>query len=241
MPIVAMWFSPSDTMTNAIVLPSADRLRPNASSGRPGTIAVTDPSSSTIARSWRSRPGVSVGAVPCEPWCATPVPTSVEGRVATKRSTIAAAIAATATNAPAFRLRAFLRCRSSCCFHASRSGSVCLVTISKTSISSAIVRASLSEYGSALRRERTDGRRTDAHDPSGLLGAVAVHVEQDEGGALARRQLEQHATDVLPEIHLVERVGRRGDGHQPARGPDRGARPHPEPVERHAEQVPRGI
>jgi hypothetical protein len=68
------------------------------------------------------------------------------------------------------------------------------------------MRASFAEHGSALRRERADGRRTDAHDPCGLLGAVAVHVEQDEGGALARREVEQHATDVLPEVDLVERV-----------------------------------
>jgi hypothetical protein len=47
--------------------------------------------------------------------------------------------------------------------------------------------------------------------------------------------------DVLPKVDLVERVGRRDDRHQPPRGPDRGARPHPEPVQRHAEQVPRGI
>src|SRR5262245_8581179 len=107
-------------------------------------------------------------------------------------------MAATAANAPSLRLRATLRCRPPCSFHASRSGSVCLVTISKTSISSAM-RASRPEHGTALRRERADGRRTDAHDPCGLLGAVAVHVEQDEGGALPWRQLEQHPPDVLPE------------------------------------------
>ena len=41
----------------------------------------------------------------------------------------------------------------------------------------------------ALRRERADGRRTDAHDPRSVLGAVAVQIEQHEGGPLPRRAL----------------------------------------------------
>src|SRR4029453_443346 len=108
--------------------------------------------------------------------------------------------------APPFLLRLALRWRFSCSRHESRSGSpICLVVISNTSLRSGI-RASLSEYGTALRRERTDGRRTDAHDPSGLLGVVAVQVEQDEGGALARREAEQDPAEVFPQVHLVERV-----------------------------------
>src|SRR6266508_6230260 len=144
--------------------------------------------------------------------------------------------AAATANAPILLFLDDRRCRFSCSRHESTSGSpICLVVISNTSLRSGI-RASLSEYGTALRRERADGRRTDAHDPCGLLGAVAVHVEQDEGGALTAREAEQQLSDVLPQVHLVKRVCRRGDRHQPPRGPERGARPPPGPVERHAEQ-----
>src|SRR3990170_7535562 len=146
-------------------------------------------------------------------------------------------IPAATANAPSFLFRFARRWRCSCSLHASRSGSVCLVTISKTSLSSSTATSRGSEYGSALRGEGSHGRGPDAHDPRGLLGAVAVHVEQDEGGALARREREQHLPDILPEVDLVVRVCRRGGSHQPPRGPACGARSHPRPVQRHAEEV----
>src|SRR5262245_53113648 len=108
------------------------------------------------------------------------------------------------------------------------SGSVLLDTISKTSLSSGMrTSGDASEDGTPLGREGPDGRRADAHDPSGLLGAVAVHVEQEEGGALARRQVEEQLPDVLAELDLVERVAIPADGDQAPRGAACGARPHP--------------
>src|SRR5207247_5110405 len=85
----------------------------------------------------------------------------------------------------------------------SRSGSVLLVTISKTSLSSSIWASCGAEHGSALRGQRADGRRTDAHDPCGLLGAVAVQVEQDEGGPLTWRDAPEHLQHGRTDIDVV--------------------------------------
>ena len=62
------------------------------------------------------------------------------------------------------------------------------------------------EYGPALRGEGSNGRWADAHDPSGLLRAVVVQVEQEEGGTLPGRQHEEHPTNVFAELHLVEGI-----------------------------------
>src|SRR5262249_8699094 len=125
---------------------------------------------------------------------------SFPGRVATTKTPTATTAATATAIAPIFRFRAVRRCFSSCFFHESRSGSVCFVTISKTSLSSSIWASSVPEHGSALRGQRADGRRTDAHDPCGLLGAVAVQVEQDEGGPLTRRDAPEHREDVFADV-----------------------------------------
>src|SRR6266545_7464096 len=145
------------------------------------------------------------------------------------------ASAADSEIAPIFRLRATRRCRLCCSPQAPGTGSVLLRTISKTSLSSGMRAPCPSEHGSALRGEPPDGRPADAHDPCRLLRAVAVHVEQDEGGALPRRQAEQEPVDVFSELDLVEWIARGLEEHQPPRGPACGARPHPEAVQRHAE------
>ena len=71
------------------------------------------------------------------------------------------------------------------------------------------------EYGPTLRGEGAHGRGPDAHDPRGLLGAVVVQVEQEEGGTLPRRQSLEHPTNVFAELHLVE-----GVVHDPERDPN---------------------
>ena len=129
------------------------------------------------------------------------------------------------------------RWRRSCSCHASRSGSVLFVTISKISFSSAMGASCISEYGTALRRERADGRRTDAHDPCGVLGSVAVQVEQDEGGPLPRREGQEHPTNVFADVDIVVRVAHDTDRNRTPRGPTSGARPHLRPVQRDAEEV----
>jgi hypothetical protein len=93
------------------------------------------------------------------------------------------------------------------------------------------------EHGSALRGQRADGRRTDAHDLCGPLGAVAVQVEQDEGRPLPRRQLEEHPANVFPEIHVVERIADRDEWHRSQRCPACGTRSHPGSVQRGTEEV----
>ena len=118
------------------------------------------------------------------------------GRVARTNATAATPIAAATTSAPTLRLRAVLRCLRSCWFHESWSGSICFVVISNTSLSSAMrTSCPRSQDGTPLCSERAHGRRADAQDACGLAGVIAVQVEQDEGGALARRQVEQHASD----------------------------------------------
>jgi len=67
------------------------------------------------------------------------------------------------------------------------------------------------------------------------------HVEQEEGGALARRQIEQELPDVLAELDLVERVAIPSDLDQAPLGSTCGARPHAGAVQRHAEEVGRRI
>jgi hypothetical protein len=88
--------------------------------------------------------------------------------------------------------------------------------------------AASARHGTALCGQRTDGRPACANDPCGLFRAVAVHVEQNEGGALAGRQAEQEPADVFSELDLAERIARGLDAHQPPRGPACGARPHPD-------------
>src|SRR5688572_10463911 len=182
----------------------------------------------------------SVSSVGTAPWTAG-TSTSVEsdaGREATTITAARTAIAATRPIAPSRRLRVARRCRRSCWFQASRSGSTFCETIAKTSLSSGM-RASrgASEDGTPLRREGPHGRRADAHDPCGFLGAVAVHVEQEDGGALSRRQVEQQAPDVLAELDLVERVAIPSDGDKALTGPACRACAHPEPVQRDPEEV----
>jgi hypothetical protein len=73
--------------------------------------------------------------------------------------------------------------------------------------------APFTEHGSPLRRERADGRRSDAHDPCGVLGSVAVQVEQDEGGSLPRGEREEHPADVVADLNVIERVADGADRH----------------------------
>src|SRR5439155_7110502 len=162
------------------------------------------------------------------------------GRDTSAKAPIAIAAAAATAIAPIRRFRDLCRCRSSCFFHESRSGSVCLVTISKTSLRSCIG-ASSAEHGPALRGERADGRRTDAHDPCGLSGAISVQIEQDEGGSLPWGEVPEHPQDVLADVDLVERVANDAEWDGALRGPACGAQPHPVPVERHLEEVGGGI
>src|ERR1041385_780988 len=114
---------------------------------------------------------------------------------------------ATATNRPSpattanvasrsFRLALLWRC--CCSSQGSTSSSTRRVVISNRSFTSCIWTSGDPEYGSALRSERADGRGSNAHDPRGLLRAVAVHVEQDEGCSLSGGELEQHLSKVLP-------------------------------------------
>jgi len=116
-----------------------------------------------------------------------------------------------------------------------------LVTISKTSLRSCIGASFAAEHGSTLRGQRADGRRTDAHDPCGLVGAVSVQIEQDEGGSLSWGEVPEHPQDVLADVDLVERVANDTEWDLAFRGPACGAQPHPVPVERHLEEVRGGI
>src|SRR5881396_2982889 len=186
----------------AIVVPSGESWRLESSENDPGNCRTGVPSGATscapiggvVTNGTLGAGGLVTEVVP-EP-----------GRDTSAKAPIAIAAAAATTIAPSRRFRGLRRCRSSCLFHESRSGSVCWVTMSKTSLRSCIGASFAAEHGSPLRGERADGRRTDAHDPCGLSGAVAVQVEQDEGGPLAWRDAPEHREHVFANVHVVVRV-----------------------------------
>src|SRR4029079_6899062 len=150
---------------------------------------------------------------------------------------ITAASAATSARAPYFRLRCELLIRRSCSAQESCSGSVCCLTISKTSLRSGMGASRSAKSGPALRGEGADGRWTYPHDPCGLPRVVVVQIEQEEGGTLPRSQGEEHLANVFAQLHLVEGVVHDPERYPSAGGQPRGAHPHPAAVQRHLEQV----
>src|SRR5436309_2484478 len=221
----------------AIVVPTGESWRLESSENDPGNCRTGVPSGATscapiggvVTNGTLGAGGLVTEVVP-EP-----------GRDTSAKAPIAIAGAAATTIAPSRRFRDLRRCRSSCLFHESRSGSVCLVTMSKTSLRSCIGASFAAEHGSPLRGERADGRRTDAHDPCGLSGAVSVQIEQDEGGSLPWGEAPEHPQAVLADVDLVERIANDAERDRALRGPACGAQPHPVPVERHLEEVCGGI
>src|SRR5205809_6105656 len=221
----------------AIVVPSGESWRLESSENDPGNCRTGVPSGATscapvggvVTNGTLGAGGLVTEVVP-EP-----------GRDTSAKAPIAIAAAAATTIAPRRRFRDLRRCRSSCLLRESRSGSVCWVTMSKTSLRSCIGASFAAEHGSPLRGERADGRRTDAHDPCGLSGAVSVQIEQDEGGSLPWGEAPEHPQDVLAYVDLVERVANDAEVDGALRGPACGAQPHPVPVERHLEEVGGGI
>src|SRR5438093_12726894 len=92
-----------------------------------------------------------------------------------------------------------------------------------------------------LGRERANRRRPDAHDPSGLFRAVAEDLGENDRRTLTRWKLSQHPAHVLADIHVIERIARACDRHQPSRGRAGATHPHPEPVETAAAEVGNGM
>src|SRR5689334_23107738 len=163
-------------------------------------------------------PGTTTGVL--GPFVAGATPWSSASRLLATTTAITAASAATSARAPYFRLRcAFLIVRS-CSAQVSLSGSVCCLTISKTSLRSGMGASRSAESGPALRGEGANGRWTDAHDPCGLPRVVVVQVEQEEGGTLPGSQGEEHLANVFAQLNLVE-----GVVHDPERYPSAGGQP----------------
>src|SRR4029450_6991943 len=151
-------------------------------------------------------------------------------------------IAAATANAPTFFPTLLRRCRVCCRSSAPGSGLTFCVDMRNTSCTSGIPRSFLRSEGPAtLCGEGPHGRRSDAQDAPRLLGGVPEQVHEQEGGPLTLRQSEQQVSDVGSHLRVLEQVPyHRHRGHLADR--HRGTTPsHPEPVERHAEQVARGV
>jgi hypothetical protein len=125
--------APARVPTYVIIVPSGDTSTAELVPTNP--VLVVSP----VARSKSAKPGssgavVSGATVSGSVAGTTPAPSSLGFRA--RNTTAATAIAATNAKAPIFCLRAVPRIRRSCSAHESMLGSVCCLTISKTSLRS---------------------------------------------------------------------------------------------------------
>ena len=89
----------------------------------------------------------------------------------------------------------------------------------------------------ALARQGPHRGRTNAQDPRRLLGWVPEQVHEQEGGPLARADLEQELPHVRAHLRIEEAVASLRDRDDLPDRHRRSASAHPEPVQGDAEQV----
>src|SRR4249920_1877010 len=211
--------------------PSSVKSNPDASAGAVNAVAVPVPTStieSVCSAAWGG------GGLEPEPAGWTSSLVSVLIPIATPATRSSATRMYTAALLCATRCRWPRCCRSS----ASGSGRTFCVAIRNTSCTSGIPRSFHGSEGLAtLARECPHRGRTNAQDARRLLGRIPEQVHEQEGGPLARADLEQELPHVRAHLRLEERIAPLRDRDDLPDRHRRSASAHPEPVQGDAEQV----
>src|SRR4029453_10290466 len=211
--------------------PSSVKLNPNAPAGAVNSVADPVPTS-TIESVCSAVSGGGAFDPSCA-GCSLSLPsvliatTAPATRSATTSAYTAALFCATRRRWPRC-------CRSS----ASGSGRTFCVAIWNTSWISGIPRSFRGTEGfSALARQGPDRGRTNAQDARRLLGWVPEQIDEQEGGSLARADLEEGLAQGCAHLPLEKRIAPPRDRDDLADRHRRSAPAHPESVQGNAEQV----